>query len=48
MQGLQSLGNIIEDVKSFTNKNLFLEKIRTLPETLVPNIEYSPNIQKYI
>jgi hypothetical protein len=28
MQGLQSqgVGNIIEDVKSFTNKNLFLEK----------------------
>jgi hypothetical protein len=45
MQGLQSqgVGNIIEDVKSFTNKNLFLKKIRTLPETLVPNIEYSPN-----
>jgi hypothetical protein len=49
MQGLQSqgVGNIIEDVKSFTNKNLFLEKIRTLPETLVPNIEYSPNSSTY-
>jgi hypothetical protein len=29
MQGLQSqgVGNIIEDVKSFTNKNLFLKKL---------------------
>ena len=46
IQGLQSqgMGNIMKDVKSFTN-NKFIpgSKTRNLPETLVPHIEYNPN-----